>query len=317
METKTPSVDDIQPKYSKPLVTIGIPAFNRSTYLSEALASCAKQTYKHIEVIVSDDSNDEEEQTKNNNLVKQYNYLYVYNKVPLRQANNVNQLFDIAKGKYFILLHDDDLLEPEAISNMVDVVVQAPHVVLVYGCNIIIDPDGTINTDKTFAVNKSYGKDGSHFGPVHPGWAALVQQVPPNGYLIRTEVARLVRMNPQMKNSCDLDFCVRLALRSENGAFVCLAENTSRYRTGHESISSRFLDLNHNFEIYQQNKFPIEFTELWKWKLKSLAPWNFRVLARCGERKRALSIYFSPHFSWQSRLAPKNIVSLIACYVKV
>lgn len=317
MEIKTTSVNDIKPKHYKPLVTIGIPTFNRSTYLSEALASCAKQSYEHIEVIVSDDSNNKDEKTKNSNLVSKYGYLYVYNEMPLQQANNINQLFDIAKGKYFVLLHDDDLLEPEAISNMVDVIEQTPHIVLVYGCNIIIDPNGTVNTDKTRVVNKSYGKDSSHFGPVHPAWAALVQQVPPDGYLLRTEVARLVRMNPKMKNSCDLDFCVRLALRSNNGAFVCLAENTSRYRTGHESISSQGIDNNYIFEIYQQNKFPVEFTELWKWKLRSIAPWNFRFLARYGERRRALSLYFSPHFSWQARLDPKNIWSLIACYVKV
>lgn len=296
--------------HSQPLVTVGIPTFNRSTYLSEALASCAKQTYEHIEVIVSDDSNQEKEKIKNSDLVAKYGYQYVYNEIPLRQAKNVNQLFDMAKGKYFVLLHDDDLLEPKAITNMVGIAEQSPRVVLVYGCNIIINPDGTVNGEKTLAVNQTYGKDGANFGSVHPAWAALIQQVPPDGYLIRTEIARTVRMNPDVENSCDLDFCVRLALKSEDQAFVCLPENTSRYRTGHESVCSQFKDLNHNFEIYQQNKFPVEFTELWKWKLRTTAPWIFRVLVRCGEHQRALAIYFSPYFPWQARLAPKNIVAI-------
>lgn len=303
----------IKNKHFNSLVTIGIPTFNRSTYLNEALTSCAKQTYENIEVIVSDDSTNEEEKIKNKELVDKYGYHYVHNEPSLGQAKNVNQLFDIAQGKYFVLLHDDDLLEPEAITSMVNIAEQAPHVVLVYGCNIIINPDSTINTEKTHAVNQTYEKAGSRFGPVHPAWAALVQQVPPNGYLINTEVARLVRMNPEMQNSCDLDFCVRLALSSEDGAFVCLAQNISRYRTGHESISSQFTNNNYNFEIYQQNKFPVEFTELWKWKLKAIAPWCFRNWARRGERRRALSTYFSPHFPWQARLAHKNIVALCFC----
>ena len=42
-------------KKSQPLVTIGIPTYNRADgYLKEALESALRQTYENVEIIVSD-----------------------------------------------------------------------------------------------------------------------------------------------------------------------------------------------------------------------------------------------------------------------
>lgn len=47
-------------KNTKPLVTVIIPIFNRLEYFKLALESALNQTYKKIEVIVSDNSTNDE-----------------------------------------------------------------------------------------------------------------------------------------------------------------------------------------------------------------------------------------------------------------
>ena len=41
---------------TEPLVTVGIPTFNRPEGLARALASIRSQTYQHLEIIVSDNA---------------------------------------------------------------------------------------------------------------------------------------------------------------------------------------------------------------------------------------------------------------------
>jgi len=100
---------------SYPLVSIGIPTFNRAdSYLKECIESVTRQTYPKIEIIVSDNcSNDN---TKD--LVAGFSDPRIrYN----RHSNNmganynINYIIKQARGDYFLLLCDDDLIDPDFV----------------------------------------------------------------------------------------------------------------------------------------------------------------------------------------------------------
>lgn len=98
-----------------PLVSIAVPTYNRAnSFLKESLASAINQTYQNIEVIVSDNCS-----TDNTELVvKSFNdrrIRYFRQKENIGAINNANYCLDQAKGVYFTLLHDDNLIENDFI----------------------------------------------------------------------------------------------------------------------------------------------------------------------------------------------------------
>ena len=102
----------------QPLVTIGIPTYNRSKFLKEALSSALNQSYRNIEVIVSD--NGSIDNTPEMLLSFKDNRLHIIRyEVNSGMVFNFNSCLRAAKGEYFLMLSDDDILEPTAIEKLV------------------------------------------------------------------------------------------------------------------------------------------------------------------------------------------------------
>jgi len=96
-----------------PLVSIAIPTYNRAdSYLKEALQSVLNQTYQNFELIVSDNcsSDDTELVVKN---FRDNRIRYFKQTENIGQNNNCNFCLAQARGKYFMLLYDDDLIDPD------------------------------------------------------------------------------------------------------------------------------------------------------------------------------------------------------------
>lgn len=98
-----------------PLVTIGIPTYNRADgYLKQTLESAVNQTYSNLEIIVSDNCSTDNTEM----LVKSFNYSrirYFKQKKNIPAIKNFNFCLDQAMGVYFLLLHDDDLIDNDFI----------------------------------------------------------------------------------------------------------------------------------------------------------------------------------------------------------
>ncbi|MEG0577318.1 MAG: glycosyltransferase family 2 protein [Bacilli bacterium] len=102
------------------LVSIIIPTFNRASLLERAINSVLTQSYKNVEIIVSDDNSNEniEEVVKNINspLVK-----YFKNIVNLGVCKNKFEGFQKSKGDYVVFLDNDDYFNSnDYISSAVD-----------------------------------------------------------------------------------------------------------------------------------------------------------------------------------------------------
>ncbi len=96
-----------------PLITIGIPTYNRANgFLRQAIEAALNQTYENLEIIVSDNcSTDNTPQLVESYKCKQLKY--VRHSKNIGAANNFNFCLEQAKGDYFLMLHDDDLIDPD------------------------------------------------------------------------------------------------------------------------------------------------------------------------------------------------------------
>jgi glycosyltransferase involved in cell wall biosynthesis len=98
-----------------PMVSIGIPTYNRSDgYLREALESACRQTYANIEIIVSDNCSTDgtEEYVRQ---LGEPSIRYFRQPSALSPNGNFNFCLDNAKGVYFLLLHDDDVIDDDFV----------------------------------------------------------------------------------------------------------------------------------------------------------------------------------------------------------
>lgn len=98
-----------------PLVSIGIPTYNRlDSYLRGTLSSALNQTYENVEIIVSDncssDGTEDYVRGLGNPRLK-----YFRHNTNIGAQNNFNYCLKKASGAYFLLLHDDDLIDQDFV----------------------------------------------------------------------------------------------------------------------------------------------------------------------------------------------------------
>ena len=126
----------------RPLVTIGIPTYNRADgYLRQALKSALDQTWPNIEVIVADncssDRTDELVAGLGDSRIR-----YFKHSENIGANNNFNFCVDHARGKYFLLLHDDDLIDEDFIETCMKSLGRKTDVGIIRTGTRIIDQDG-------------------------------------------------------------------------------------------------------------------------------------------------------------------------------
>lgn len=101
------------PNTTDPVVSIAMPTYNRAdSYLKEALQSALAQTYRNIEIIVSDNCSSDETEA----VVKRFQdnrIRYFKQTENIGSKNNINFCLAQARGKYFQLLFDDDVIDPD------------------------------------------------------------------------------------------------------------------------------------------------------------------------------------------------------------
>jgi GT2 family glycosyltransferase len=100
-----------------PLVSIGMPVHNASRYLRNALDSLLAQDYANFEIVISDNaSTDATEQICRE--YAEHDRRVLYHKVEQNMGAiwNFNNVFELAKGKYFMWAAYDDIRNPRCVS---------------------------------------------------------------------------------------------------------------------------------------------------------------------------------------------------------
>jgi glycosyltransferase involved in cell wall biosynthesis len=117
---------------SQPLVSIGIPTYNRLSGLKNALKCIREQTYSNLEIIVSDNCSPGDEIDRYMDTVIKEDPRVRY----FRQSHNIGALANFefvltkATGKYFAWAADDDSCEDRFVEEIIDQMEQDTDIVL-------------------------------------------------------------------------------------------------------------------------------------------------------------------------------------------
>ncbi len=121
---------------NSPVVTIGIPTFNRAELLKEAIESVLQQTYRNIKIIVSDNGSEDHTYRIVEDLKKKSDDIQIhYTKFDTTVSvfENWLKVLELADSPYFGWLQDDDLIRSDFIEHAVASLLET-HEATVYCC---------------------------------------------------------------------------------------------------------------------------------------------------------------------------------------
>jgi GT2 family glycosyltransferase len=141
----------------EPLVSITVPTYNRPEYLRLALQSAVNQTYKNLEIIVSDNGSPESMLP----LVQEFNDARIrfhrYDPQVSMFDNHIGG-FRMATGKYVASLHDDDIWKEDFLEKLVPQLEQHAEMIVAFSSQWVIDEHGKINETRTIQYNSDIGR---------------------------------------------------------------------------------------------------------------------------------------------------------------
>lgn len=131
---------------SHPLVSVGIPTYNRDTLLKRAIESVIAQDYPNLEIIISDNaSTDKTSEICTAFAAQDLRIKYIKQPNNYGGLNNFLTVLEQSQGKFFMWLGDDDFLSPSYISECVKVLQNDPSFVLVSGRAKYYFPNGELH----------------------------------------------------------------------------------------------------------------------------------------------------------------------------
>ncbi|HYM93512.1 MAG TPA: glycosyltransferase family 2 protein [Chitinophagaceae bacterium] len=212
-----------------PLVSVGVPTYNRPFGLKKCLEHLILQTYQNIEIIISDNCSTNPEvqkiiqyysakdgrikhfrQTENIGLEKNFNFLYAQSFAP-----------------YFMWMSDDDYFDVDYVEKCVFFLEQNPDYVLCSGTAKYYSGNDFLFVEKMFAVNQK------------TAFKRLLQyfsKVGKNGNFYGVFRRSLITENPlSLHIGCDWSFMARLAVHGK----LTFLETTSYQRSSEGHSASR------------------------------------------------------------------------------
>jgi glycosyltransferase involved in cell wall biosynthesis len=122
------------PDASGPLVSIGVPTFERAALLRRAVESALAQTYDYLEVVISDNASaDGTEELCRALAARDPRVRYLRQHCNLGPTANFNALFAECRGDYVLMLADDDWFDPDYVAACLEVLTSDPRAALVAG----------------------------------------------------------------------------------------------------------------------------------------------------------------------------------------
>ena len=121
----------------RPLVTVAIPTRNRASLLRASLASALAQTYANIEVLVSDNASTDDTPA----MLKSFDdprLRVLISSENVGLVGNWNKCVREAAGTYFVILSDDNTLEPTFVEKCMQLVQKEPGLPIVAGSHDIV-----------------------------------------------------------------------------------------------------------------------------------------------------------------------------------
>jgi glycosyltransferase involved in cell wall biosynthesis len=118
-----------------PLVTVGIPTYNRPAELERAARSVLAQEYERLEILISDNGSADPAVRRVGEQIAASDARVRFVSHPENRGHEFNfqWLLDSARGDYFMWLSDDDWIDPAYVRRCVQDLLGDPEAVLVAG----------------------------------------------------------------------------------------------------------------------------------------------------------------------------------------
>lgn len=217
------------------LVSVIIPTYNRPHYLKQAIASAVGQSYKNLEIIVSDDCSPENPR-KILESFQDPRIRFRRNRKNLGISLNVIGAFREARGKYVASLNDDDMWNEDFLEKLVPQLDANPNLVIAFSDHYVMDSDGRIDNVATEENTQQWKRNQLKEGVYQPFYEiGIVHQAVPSAVatVIRKDAIEWNKFPPQMGPFWDL-YLTYLACRNGGGAYYC-PERLSKYRVHSQS----------------------------------------------------------------------------------
>lgn len=212
------------------LVSVGIALYNHEKYIVKCLESIVKQSYKNIELIVIDDgSPDNSFEVAKNYLDNQdYNKNYkIITRSNKGMCNTLNEIAQIAKGKYISFIGSDDYWMLNKIEEQVEFLEDNSDITLVHSNSIKVDKN---DKEIGFLDYSSKKNEGNLFESIIYGKGGI--NTP--SHLYRTEIYKMIGYYDSSLKFEDTDFWLRLTKRYKVGY---INKNHTFYRWHNENLS--------------------------------------------------------------------------------
>ena len=221
-----------------PLVSVGVPTYNRPDGLRKTLKDICNQTYKNIEIIVSDNcSTIGDAKSITNEFISDVNSLHFYKQsTNIGAIENLNYVLSKASGKYFIWMADDDRCKKELINSLVTAL-EKNNTAVLCGCDIsIIDlNDNVLRTESLSSLlpNDTWSKNKRKFFmcPISNVFLTIYGMYSLN--TLRDNGIRLESAPNNKSMAIEIPFLSKLALCGE---IIAVPETLKYYRTHDDSV---------------------------------------------------------------------------------
>jgi glycosyltransferase involved in cell wall biosynthesis len=132
-------------KNEGPLVTVGIPVYNDEKYVTAAIDDILAQTYRNLEIVISDNCSTDGSQAICRGYVgKDARVRYVRQERNIGPHANFRYLMDHARGEYFMWAASDDRWDPEFIERLTGSLESEPEAAAAFCPYSEIDEQGAL-----------------------------------------------------------------------------------------------------------------------------------------------------------------------------
>jgi glycosyltransferase involved in cell wall biosynthesis len=254
--------------HQAPEVSVCIPIYNGSKYLTEAIRSVLEQNWSDFELIIVDDCSIDNSEA----IVRSFTdrrIKFFKNPVRLGLVGNWNRCIELSRGKYICIFHQDDVMMPENLAKKIKVLEENSNVGMVHSNVYQIGAKGEILSEAWYFKpdpNEEVVQKGSTI------FEKLIQGVNivccPSAVVKRECYENLGSFDPQLPFTVDWEMWLRLALFYD---IAYLPETLVKYRRHDANETLNFLEVkelehSHRAKMRVLEKYPdrIPYTEALK-----------------------------------------------------
>ena len=237
-------------------ITLGIPTYQRLSYLRESVRSAQAQTYPHIEVLICDDGKDPEIQSWCESISREDPRIrYVKNAYRRGLAGNWNSILENASGEYIGIIGDDDRYLPHFVGRLMEGIEKGADIV--FSSHYLMNEQGMRLDAETSESERRYNRNRMPFGFLeNPAYWIWLNAIPMSSALFK-RLPEEHRFDESL-NTPEILFYLELAQKEKK--FFYVPEFLLEFRV--HSQSSTFSGLWTEKLVQRLIHFPVNETQL-------------------------------------------------------